>query len=52
MTRIVRIGDYDADITAHRTVGSALDLAAAVLSVPLCAEWVSTDAQGDARNTA
>ena len=43
------IGDYDADVTAHRAIPIALRLAAEQLSQPLSVDWLATDAMPDAQ---
>lgn len=50
--RIGLIGDYDADIAAHRAIPIALGLAAAQCAVDVDVAWIGTQAVGDAHDLA
>ena len=46
------IGDFDADVPAHRAIPLALNAAAESLRVGVAFEWVATDAIRDASRVA
>ncbi len=48
MSRLALIGDYNAQVLAHRAIPPALELACAALGVKLEWEWIGTDQIHDA----